>query len=174
MPRKFFTLDVFTNRQMAGNPLAVVIESEGLDDRAMQLIAREFALSETVFLLPPTLPNTRASLRIFTPARELPFAGHPTLGTCQAWRWAGGRPRDPDTIVQQCGVGLVRVRRDGDRLAFAAPPLRRAGPLDPGDLTGSETACDRQLCLPIFASMTEAQGHQVVNALTDAKNKGIL
>lgn len=109
MPRKFFTLDVFTNRQMAGNPLAVVIESEGLDDRAMQLIAREFALSETVFLLPPTLPNTRASLRIFTPARELPFAGHPTVGTSVLIALLANVGEKGETFILEEKVGLVPV-----------------------------------------------------------------
>lgn len=109
MPRKFFTLDVFTNRAMAGNPLAVVIESEGLDDRTMQLIAREFALSETVFLLPPTLQTTRASLRIFTPARELPFAGHPTVGTSVLIALLTNAGETGATFILEEKVGLVPV-----------------------------------------------------------------
>src|SRR5690606_21660790 len=88
-------------------------------------------LSETVFLLPPTDPGADYCVRIFTPGGELPFAGHPTLGACHAWLAAGGTPRRPDVVVQQCGVGLVRVRRDGPRLEFAAPPLRRSGALEP-------------------------------------------
>ena len=134
MPRRFHQVDVFTDQPLRGNPLAVVHDAQGLSDADMLALARWTQLSETTFLLPPNDPEADYRVRIFTPGGELPFAGHPTLGTCQAWRWAGGRPRDPDTIVQQCGVGLVRVRRDGDRLAFAAPPLRRTGPLDPGDL----------------------------------------
>lgn len=109
MPRKFFTLDVFTNHQMAGNPLAVVIESEGLDDQAMQLIAREFALSETVFLRPPTLQNTRAALRIFTPARELPFAGHPTVGTSVLIALLTNAGEKGETFILEEKVGLVPV-----------------------------------------------------------------
>lgn len=109
MPRKFFTLDVFTNRIMAGNPLAVVIESAGLDDRAMQMIAREFALSETVFLLPPSLPNTRASLRIFTPARELPFAGHPTVGASVLMALLANAGEKGTTFILEEKVGLVPV-----------------------------------------------------------------
>ena len=88
-------------------------------------------LSETTFLLPPTDPGADYRVRIFTPERELPFAGHPTLGSCQAWLSAGGQPRTPGRVVQECGVGLVPVRIDGEDLAFAAPPLLRVGPLEP-------------------------------------------
>jgi PhzF family phenazine biosynthesis protein len=97
----------------------------------MAALARWTNLSETTFLLPPTDPGADYQVRIFTPDRELPFAGHPTLGSCHAWLEAGGKPRNPAMVVQQCGVGLVRVRRDGSRLEFAAPPLRRSGPLEP-------------------------------------------
>jgi PhzF family phenazine biosynthesis protein len=136
--RRFHQLDVFTAEALRGNPLAVVHDAEGLSDERMAAFARWTNLSETTFLLPPTDAGADYRVRIFTPAAELPFAGHPTLGSCHAWLAAGGMPRDAGTVVQQCGVGLVRVRvmahRDGTRLAFAAPPLRRSGPLDPGTL----------------------------------------
>ena len=128
-PRRFDQVDVFTAEPYLGNPVAVVHAADGLDDARMSAFARWTNLSETTFLLPPTNPAADYRLRIFTPARELPFAGHPTLGTCHAWLAAGGRARG-EAIVQECGVGLVRIRRDGPRLAFAAPPLRRSGAVD--------------------------------------------
>jgi PhzF family phenazine biosynthesis protein len=133
--RRFSQLDVFTAVPLRGNPLAVVHDASGLSDHQMADFARWTHLSETTFLLPPDDPAADYKLRIFTPAAELPFAGHPTLGSCHAWLAAGGVPRDPAMVVQQCGVGLVRVRRQRDdagaaRLAFAAPPLRRTGPVD--------------------------------------------
>ncbi|WP_374658751.1 PhzF family phenazine biosynthesis protein [Inhella sp.] len=131
--RRFQQLDVFTAVPLKGNPLAVVLDAEGLSDEQMQAFARWTNLSETTFLLPPTDPAADYRVRIFTTARELPFAGHPTLGSCHAWLAGGGQPRGED-VVQQCGVGLVRVRRDGDRLAFAAPPLLRSGALDDATL----------------------------------------
>lgn len=124
--RRFSQLDVFTALPLRGNPLAVVHDAQGLGDAEMQAFARWTNLSETSFLLPPTEPSADYRLRIFTPGGELPFAGHPTLGSCHAWLAAGGRPRDAQQVVQQCGVGLVTVRRQGTRLAFAAPPLKRA------------------------------------------------
>jgi PhzF family phenazine biosynthesis protein len=96
----------------------------------MQRVTRWLNLSETTFLLPPTDPAADYRVRIFTLDRELPFAGHPTLGTCHAWLVAGGVPRDGDMVVQQCGAGLVRLRRDGGNLAFAAPAMIRSGPVD--------------------------------------------
>ena len=128
--RRFTQLDVFTDRALAGNPLAVVHDADDVTDAQMAAFARWTNLSETTFLLPPTESGADYRVRIFTPTVELPFAGHPTLGTCHAWLAAGGRPRGDDEVVQQCGVGLVRLRRDGTRLAFAAPPRRRSGPLD--------------------------------------------
>lgn len=122
---RFTQLDVFTDAPMLGNPVAVVHDAAGLDDRRMAAFARWTNLSETTFLLPPTDAAADYRLRIFTPGGELPFAGHPTLGSCHAWLAAGGVPREPGVVVQQCGIGLVRVRRARDRLAFAAPPLRR-------------------------------------------------
>jgi PhzF family phenazine biosynthesis protein len=130
MKRRFHQLDVFSAVPLKGNPLAVVHAADGLDDATMAAFARWTNLSETTFLLPPTEPGADYRVRIFTPVAELPFAGHPTLGSCWAWLAGGGQPRDAGVVVQQCGVGLVRIRRDGRRLAFAAPPRRRAGPLD--------------------------------------------
>ncbi len=130
MKRRFHEVDVFTAKPLLGNPLAVVHGADGLDDATMAAFARWTNFSETTFLLPPTEPGADYRVRIWTPGGELPFAGHPTLGSCWAWLAAGGVPKDAGTVVQQCGVGLVRVRRSGARLAFAAPPLRRTGPLE--------------------------------------------
>ncbi len=132
--RRFTQLDVFTTEVTRGNPLAVVHEAEGLSDAQMAAFARWTNLSETAFLLPPTEAAADYRVRIFTPDCELPFAGHPTLGSCQAWLAAGGAPKAANQVVQQCGVGLVRIRRSAERLAFAAPPLRRSGPLDASTL----------------------------------------
>ncbi len=128
--RTFSQLDVFTAVPLRGNPLAVVHDAAGLSDAQMADFARWTHLSETTFLLPPTSDQADYRVRIFTPSGELPFAGHPTLGSCWAWLAAGGRPRQPEVVVQECGLGLVRVRRDAGRLAFAAPALRRSGPAD--------------------------------------------
>jgi len=127
--RRFTQLDVFTDRALLGNPLAVVHDAQGLSDDQMAAFARWTHLSETTFLLPPTDAGADYRVRIFTPGRELPFAGHPTLGSCHAWLAAGGRPKG-EAVVQQCAAGLVRIRRDGQRLAFGAPPLLKTGPLD--------------------------------------------
>jgi PhzF family phenazine biosynthesis protein len=128
--RRFSQVNVFSADPLSGNPLAVVHAAGGLSEAQMPALACWTNLSETTFLLPPTDPGADYRVRIFTPARELPFAGHPTLGSCHAWLAAGGKPREPRVVVQQCGVGLVRVRCDGPRLAFAAPPLLRTGPLE--------------------------------------------
>ncbi|MBP6252545.1 MAG: PhzF family phenazine biosynthesis protein [Rubrivivax sp.] len=130
MTRRFHQVDVFSEQPLQGNPLAVIHAAEGLTDPQMAALARWTNLSETSFLLPPTDPSADYRVRIWTPGGELPFAGHPTLGSCWAWLAAGGVPKNADRIVQQCGVGRVTVRRDGARLAFAAPALRRSGPLD--------------------------------------------
>ena len=135
MQRRFHQLDVFSAVPLKGNPLAVVHAAQGLDDATMAAFARWTNLSETTFLLPPTQPGADYRVRIFTPGGELPFAGHPTLGSCHAWLAAGGQPQQPGLVVQECGVGLVRIRQTGARLAFAAPPLRRTGPLDAELLT---------------------------------------
>jgi PhzF family phenazine biosynthesis protein len=127
---RFTQLDVFTDKPLRGNPLAVVHDAQDIDDTTMAAFARWTNLSETAFLLPPADPAADYRVRIFTPDRELPFAGHPTLGSCHAWLQAGGKPKQGGEVVQQCGVGLVRVRAADGRLAFAAPPLRRTGPLD--------------------------------------------
>jgi PhzF family phenazine biosynthesis protein len=129
--RPFVEVNVFSADPLAGNPLAVVHDAQGLDDARMAALARWTNLSETTFLLPPTDAGADYRVRIFTPNMELPFAGHPTLGTCHAWLAAGGKPKKPGLVVQQCGVGLVSVRCDGPRLEFAAPPVRRSGPLEP-------------------------------------------
>jgi len=108
--RPFAQVDVFTTEPYAGNPVAVVLDGAGLSAEAMQRFAGWANLSETTFVLPPESPEADYRVRIFTPDRELPFAGHPTLGTCHAWLEAGGVPRGEEAIVQECGAGLVRVR----------------------------------------------------------------
>jgi len=131
MPPRFTLVDVFAEQAFMGNPVAVIADAHDLDADDMLRIARWLNLSETTFLLPPTVPGADYRVRIFTLERELPFAGHPTLGTCRAWLHAGGRPERGDgLVVQECGAGPVRVRVDGDTLAFAAPPLLRRGPVD--------------------------------------------
>ncbi len=126
--RPFKQVDVFTATPYYGNPLAVVLDGSGLSDDEMQHFARWTNLSETTFVLPPTQPGADYRVRIFTPGAELPFAGHPTLGSCHAWLEHGGQPKQADVIVQECAVGLVSIRRAGHHLAFAAPPLKRSTP----------------------------------------------
>lgn len=123
-------MDVFTDTPYLGNPVAVVLGADGLSGEQMQVFARWTNLSETTFVLAPRASGADYLVRIFTPTSELPFAGHPTLGTCHAWLEAGGRPADPDAIVQECGAGLITVRRTDAGLAFAAPPLVRSGPVE--------------------------------------------
>ena len=125
---------MFTDELLFGNPVAVVHDADGISTNRMAAFARWTNLSETTFLLPPTEPGADYRLRIFTPVRELPFAGHPTLGTARAWLAAGGRPAREGELVQQCAAGLVRIRQAGDRLAFAAPPVLRDGPVNAADL----------------------------------------
>ena len=129
----FTQVDVFTDRPMLGNPLAVVHGADALDDARMQAFARWTNLSETSFLLAPTDGAADYRVRIFTPDHELPFAGHPTLGSCHAWLAHGGVPKVATEVVQQCAVGLVRIRLEGGRAAFAAPPLHRSE-VDPATL----------------------------------------
>lgn len=129
MSRVFRQVDVFTATPYLGNPLAVVHDADGLSDAQMQRFASWTNLSETTFLLAPG-EGADYWVRIFTPTRELPFAGHPTLGSCHAWLEAGGRPRLPGVVTQQCGAGLVDIRVDADGLAFAAPPVVHSGPVD--------------------------------------------
>ena len=131
-PRAYQQVDVFTRIPYLGNALGVVMDGSGLSDEEMQAFARWTNLSETTFLLPPS-PEAAAQgadyrVRIFTPADELPFAGHPTLGSCHAWLQAGSAPKAAGTIVQECAKGLVKLKRDGTRLAFAAPSLQRSTP----------------------------------------------
>ncbi len=128
--RSFVEVDVFTTTPYYGNALAVVLDGAGLTTSEMQRFARWTNLSESTFVLAPGAAGADYQVRIFTPVAELPFAGHPTLGTCHAWLAAGGTPADPDVIVQECGAGLVPIRRTADGLAFAAPPLLRSGPVD--------------------------------------------
>jgi PhzF family phenazine biosynthesis protein len=133
--RPFAQVDVFTSEPYRGNPVAVVLDASGLSEDDMQRIAHWTNLSETTFVLGPTHAEADYRVRIFTPTVELPFAGHPTLGTCHAWLEMGGSPRGGgDAIVQECAAGLVRIRRSDGRLAFAAPPLIRSGPVDEADL----------------------------------------
>jgi PhzF family phenazine biosynthesis protein len=135
--RPFRQVDVFTTTPYRGNPLAVVLDGGGLSTAEMQHFTNWTNLSECTFLLPPTAEGAAAGadyrVRIFCPGRELPFAGHPTLGSCHAWLEAGGMPKAGD-VVQECGVGLVRIRQGNNRLAFAAPPLIKSGPLDEEDV----------------------------------------
>ncbi len=128
MNRRFQLVDVFHGQQsFSGNPLAVVLDAGGLTTEEMQRITRWLNLSETVFLLPPTSTGADYRVRIFTLEREMPFAGHPTLGSCHAWLTSGGRPHYDTEIVQECGVGLVPIRRNDTGLAFTAPPLIHSG-----------------------------------------------
>jgi PhzF family phenazine biosynthesis protein len=131
---KLDLVDVFGARTFAGNPLGVVHGAERLSGEQMLALTRWLNFSETTFLLPPTDPAADYRVRIFYPAGELPFAGHPTLGTCHAWLAAGGVPKQPGRIMQECGVGLVEIRQEeADRLAFRAPPLIRSGKLSPDE-----------------------------------------
>ena len=133
--RPFTQVDVFTNVLTFGNPVAVVHDADDLTTQDMADFARWTNLSETTFLIAPTDEQADYQLRIFTTNTELPFAGHPTLGSAHAWLEAGGIAKNPEGLTQQCAAGLVRIRRDGTRLAFAAPPLIRGGDVDAEDLT---------------------------------------
>lgn len=131
---RFSQIDVFAQDPLRGNPLAVVHDAQGLSDEQLARFANWTNLSETTFLLPPTDPAADYRVRIFTVSEELPFAGHPTLGSARAWLSAGGQPRTPGEVVQECGAGLVRVRYDGDHLAFAAPGFLRSGEVSKSEL----------------------------------------
>ena len=131
---KLDLVDVFGSAPLRGNPLGVVRGGEALGDDAMLALTRWLGFSETTFLLSPTHPEADYRLRIFYPGGELPFAGHPTLGSCHAWLEAGGTPKHAGRIVQECGIGLVEVRRENDRLAFRAPPFTRTGALSEAEL----------------------------------------
>lgn len=127
---EFSQVDVFAPAPLTGNPVAVVHAADGLSDDQMAAFARWTNLSETTFLVAPTVPDADYRLRILTPGGELPFAGHPTLGSAHAWLERGGVPAARGRIVQQCGIGLVELRRDENRLAFRAPELLRSGAVD--------------------------------------------
>lgn len=154
MRRAFRQVNVFSADPLRGNPLAVVHDADGLSDVRMAELARWTNLSETTYLLKPEDPKADYRVRIFTPNGELPFAGHPTLGTCHAWLAAGGMPREPGFVVQECGVGLVRIKR-GERLTFAAPPIKRGGPLE-GDVLAK---IGRALKIPL----SDVRQHQWVD-----------
>ncbi len=145
MQRRYAEVDVFTAAPYRGNPLAVVVDGDGLPSDEMQRFANWTNLSETTFLLPPRTNDADYRVRIFTPYGELPFAGHPTLGSCSVWLDSGGSPRADSTVVQECGAGLITLRLDGDRPAFAAPPMIRTGDVE--DETIAQLA--RALRLPV-------------------------
>ena len=161
---------MFTDTPCLGNPVAVVLDSGGLADADMQRFARWTNLSETTFVLPPAAEGADYRVRIFTPSVELPFAGHPTLGTCHAWLEAGGTPRQPGTTVQECAAGLIPVRHVPGRLEFAAPPLVRSGPadeplvrhiadilgIDRGDILGAEWADNGPGWVAVLLASAEA------------------
>jgi len=135
----FRQADVFAGGPFLGNPVAVVVGADALDSAQMAAIANWTNLSETTFLLRPTAPEADYRVRIFTPQVELPFAGHPTLGSAHVWRACGGVPKG-DAILQECDAGLIAVREAGEQFAFAAPPLRRTGPADPDTLARAAAA----------------------------------
>lgn len=155
MRHAFRQVNVFSADPVMGNPLAVVHAADDVTDAQMAAFARWTNLSETTFLLAPTRAEADYRVRIFTPQGELPFAGHPTLGSCHAWLAAGGIPSARGVVVQECGVGLVRIRRDGARLEFAAPPLRRTGPLEPDVLA--------QIVAALRLQASDVQHHQWVD-----------
>jgi PhzF family phenazine biosynthesis protein len=150
--RAFKQVDVFTATPYRGNPLAVVLDASGMSDDAMQHFAHWTNLSETAFLFTPADDAADYRVRIFTPGGELPFAGHPTLGSCHAWLEAGGKPRSREFVSQECKAGLVRIRRETGRLAFAAPPLTRSAP--------------RPALLPQVAAALGLKASQVIAAQT--------
>jgi PhzF family phenazine biosynthesis protein len=135
MNRPFHLVDVFNDGTFTGNPLAVVFDADELTASTMQTMTRWLNLSETAFLLRPSSPNADYRVRIFSLDRELPFAGHPTLGSCHAWLSNGGRPADASDIFQECAAGLIPIRRTAEMLSFAAPPLIRGGSVDESTLT---------------------------------------
>lgn len=134
MARRFRQVDIFGDGPYAGNPVAVVLDADGVGTDDLRRFSAWSNLSECAFVLPPTAPRADYRVRIFSLNTELPFAGHPTLGTARAWLDAGGAPKTPGSVVQECGAGLVPIRIDGDVLAFAAPERIRSGPVDPAYL----------------------------------------
>ncbi len=168
--RAYQQVDVFTATPYLGNPLAVVLDGTGLSDMQMQRFARWTNLSETTFMLPASAQAKAQGadyrLRIFTPGGELPFAGHPTLGSCHAWLAHDGQPQQPGQVVQECGVSLVPLRRDGTRLAFAAPPLRRSEP-EPALLQAVLAALGLQPAQVLAAQLLD-NGPQWLSLLMDS------
>lgn len=175
-PRQFQQVDVFVSGPLTGNPVAVVFDADGLTDDQMRTFARWTNLSETTFVCTPSDPAADYLLRIFTPGGELPFAGHPTLGSAHAWLHSGGEPKG-EKIIQECGVGLVSIRHDGDALAFAAPPLIRSGEVDAADLVVIRQALGLRPSDVIAANWVDngpgwiglllAAGHQVLGIEPD-------
>lgn len=166
----FSQVDVFAESACRGNPVAVVHlgDADEVSTEQMQLFARWTNLSETTFLLPPQEAEADYRLRIFTPGGELPFAGHPTLGSARAWLAAGGEPRDDGVVVQECGAGLIRVRTGDDLLAFAAPPLVRAGEPDAQTLTAVVDALGLAPNDVVAASWVDNGPHWLGLLLADA------
>jgi len=189
MTHQFHQLDVFSDRPLRGNPLAVVHAADDLTPDQMAAFARWTNLSETTFLCRPSHPSADYRVRIYTPGGEMPFAGHPTLGSCHAWLLAGGKPQSPEYIIQECGVGLVRIRRRGTRLAFAAPPLLHTGDLEEPVLRqiASGLGIERSDIIrhqridngPDFVAVTLASAEQVLalrpdNAVLGALRVGVM
>lgn len=139
--RRFIQADVFSSLPARGNGLAVVVDADGLSETDMQRFAAWTNLAETTFLLPPTDPAADYRVRIFTPGREMPFAGHPTLGSCAAWLHCGGVAKDPSRVIQECGVGLVEIDLTGTVPAFVAPPTT-IKPLDEAEIIRLAAALD--------------------------------
>jgi PhzF family phenazine biosynthesis protein len=164
---RFSQVDVFTDEFMVGNPVAVVHDADDVSADQMAAFGRWTNLSESSFLLSPTAPGADYRLRIFTPQRELPFAGHPTLGSATAWLAAGGVPAGSQ-VVQQSAVGNVRIRRSGERLAFAAPPLVRGGPVDQADVDQLARALHLTKDQLVVAQWADNGPGWVVLLLTDA------
>ena len=167
--RHFTQVDVFTDELTFGNPVAVVHDADDMASLDMATLARWTNLSETTFLSKPTDERADYQVRIFTTTSELPFAGHPTLGSAHAWLEAGGVAENPECLVQQCGAGRVRVRRDGTRLAFAAPPLIRGGEVDADDLTEIMASLDIDPEVVVDAQWADNGPGWVALLLADAK-----
>jgi PhzF family phenazine biosynthesis protein len=166
---KLTQVDVFTDRLTFGNPVAVVHEADELTAQEMANFARWTNLSETTFLCTPTDEQADYQVRIFTTRSELPFAGHPTLGSAHAWLEAGGIAKDPERVIQQCDAGLVPIRRDGTRLAFAAPPLIRSGDVAAEDLTDIVAFLDIGRDVVVDAQWADNGPGWVALLLTDAE-----
>jgi PhzF family phenazine biosynthesis protein len=167
--RRFTQVDVFTDQLASGNPLAVVHDADDLTTQVMADFASWTNLSETTFLSAPTDSRADYQVRIFTTRSELPFAGHPTLGSAYAWLEAGGEPKNPEELIQQCGAGLVRVRRDETRLSFAAPPLIRGGDVAAEDLAEIMTFLDIDRDLVVDAQWADNGPGWVALLLADAE-----